>query len=151
MAIQDYGMNRNSMYDNNGYMDEDIGTSVLDYNQGINTGSMNYGPQSNNVDGGVDWNKLMLGGKNQSGALNMGFKALGGALQYGLAKKQFDQNKKQFSFQKGLATENYGNRARDHNRMIEDRYRNRAADANYSGPSVQEAIAQYGVDPNALR
>lgn len=129
---------------------------------GMNLGQMNYGMSPVGTDiasgfqsptgvGQFDWQKFLLGGKaadgsSQLGAAGVGLGALQGAAslfmgmqQYGLAKKQLEEGKRQFDL-------NYGAQKQTTNTRLEDRQRARVA----SNAGAYESVGSY-MDKNGIK
>ena len=101
--------------------------------------------------GGIDWQSLLLGGKDSSGALNLGTQLLSGLAQYGLMSDQLDLAEDQFGFQKDFANRNLQNQAKTVNTALSDRQNARigsVGDPNISGTGY-ESLASY-MDKNQL-
>jgi len=82
--------------------------------------------------GGIDWSNILLGGKDNSGVLNLGTQLLSGLAQYGLMNDQLDLAQDQFGFQKSFANRNLTNQARTVNTQLRDRQRSNIHTANTS-------------------
>jgi len=101
--------------------------------------------------GGFDINSFLFGGKDQSGALGLGFDFLSGIAEFGLLKDQLNLAEDQFDFQKGFANRNIVNQAKTVNNSLEDRQTARLGSVGDSGVSgtQYEALDSF-LDKNRL-
>ena len=108
-------------------------------------------PVGNPTAGGSNLQNILLGGKDNTGVLGLGFDFLSGLSNYKLLSDQLDLSQDQFDFSKAFANRNLQNQAKTINTQLEDRQNARlgsVGDSAISGTGY-ESLESY-LDANRI-